>query len=259
MNVFVCAKYIPDSTGVNKIDPHTKRLVREGVQELDPAAASGVEEGLLLIEKHGGEVVVVTMGPEAAEEGVRKALAMGAERGILITGSEFAGSDTLATARALAAALAKEQADLVICAAESTDTYNGLVPGMLAELLDLPQLTFAKQIEIPDGKAVIHRQTETGYQVVEARLPALITVASGINEPRYPSLRGIMAAKRKEIKRCSAADLGLASSDVGEPGARERVLSVEKPPERGAGEIFVDEEGEGGKQVANFLERIKVL
>ncbi len=259
MNICVCAKYVPESTEAGKIDLSTRRLVRtEGPQELDTQAACALEEGLRLVEQRGGSVVLVTMGPEEAEQGVRRGLAMGADRGILISDPLLVGSDALATARALAAALRGEPFDLILCAAESSDSYTGLVPGMLAELLDLPQLTFAKQIEIEEGTATIHRQTAYGYQVVQAPLPALITVASGINEPRYPALKGVLAARKKEVRLLRAVDLGLDPDETGEAGARERVLAVEPAPRRAAGEIVADE-GEGGKQIAEFLTRIKVL
>ena len=259
VNVAVCAKCVPVSSVTIEIDPTTKRVVRQGVpQEMDPAAASAVEEGLRLVEAQGGAVTVVTMGPPNAGDEMRKALAMGAERGILITDEALAGSDTLATAKALAAAIKKEQFDLVICATESTDTYSGLVPGQLAELLGFAPLTFARELKVEDGKAKIHRQTEYGYQMVEAELPVLITVTSGINEPRYPSLKGIMGAKRKEVLTYTAADLGLSADEVGERGAREKVLSVDKPAARAQGQIVTDE-GDGGKQIADFLAALKVL
>src|SRR5262249_15169910 len=210
------------------------------------------------VEKHEGQVTVVTMGMPNAVDEIRKALAMGAERGILISDPALAGSDALATAKALAAAIQKEQFDLVICAAESTDSYSGLVPGMLAQILGFAPLTFAKELSIDGNTATIHRQTEFGYQVVQAELPALVAVASGINEPRYPSLKGIMGAKRKEILNYTAADLGLDAASVGEAGAREKVLEVAKPPVRDAGQIVTDE-GEGGKQIADFLASLKVL
>jgi len=169
----------------------------------------------------------------------------------------LAGSDTLATAKALAAAIKKEQFDIVICATEATDTYSGLVPGTLAELLGYAPLTFAKEVKVDGNKVIIHRQSQSGYQVVEAELPVLITTTSGINEPRYPSLKGIMGAKRKEIIEYKAADLGL-DGQVGEGAAREKVLTIGKPPARDAGMIVTDE-GDGGVKIADFLAELKVL
>ncbi|MDE3076305.1 MAG: electron transfer flavoprotein subunit beta/FixA family protein [Chloroflexota bacterium] len=260
MNIAVCAKCVPVSSVVIQIDPSTKRVVRDNVpQELDPAAASGVEEALRLAEKNEGTTVtVVTMGRPNAVDEIRKALAMGADRAILISDEALAGSDTLGTAKALAAAMKKEQFDLVICATESTDTYSGLVPGQLAELLGLAPLTFAKELSVEGETVKIRRQTEFGYQVVEAQLPALVSVSSGINEPRYPTLKGIMGAKRKEVLNYTAADLGLGPADAGESGARERVLAVATPPSRAQGEIVTDE-GDGGKRIADFLASLKVI
>src|SRR5579884_111090 len=258
VNIAVCAKSVPTSSVTIEIDPTTKRVIREGVpKELDPAAASAVEEGLRIVEAHGGEVTVVTMGPAEAVDDIRKALAMGAERGILITDAALAGSDTLATAKALAAAIKKGQYEMVICATEATDTYSGLVPGTMAELLGYTPLTFAKEVKVEGNKVIVHRQSPSGYQVVEAELPVLITTTSGINEPRYPSLKGIMGAKRKEIVEYTAADLGL-DGQVGEGAAREKVLTVGKPPAREVGTIITDE-GDGGIKIADFLAELKVL
>lgn len=259
MNIAVCAKSVPTSSVTIEIDPNTKRVVREGIpKELDPAAASAVEAGLQLVEAHGGQVTVVTMGPPDAVDDLRKALAMGAERGILISDEALAGSDTLATAKALAAAIKKEEFELVICATEATDTYSGLVPGQIAELLGYPLLSFAKELKVEGSKVTIHRQSPGGYQVVEAELPALVTTTSGINEPRYPSLKGIMGAKRKEVVEYKAADLGLSADQVGEAGAREKVLTIGKPPARDVGTIITDE-GDGGVKIADFLAELKVI
>jgi electron transfer flavoprotein beta subunit len=259
VNIAVCAKSVPTSSVTIEIDPNTKRVVREGIpKELDPAAASAVEEGLRLVEAHGGEVTVVTMGPPDAVDDIRKALAMGAEKGIHISDEALAGSDTLATAKALAAAIKKGEFEVVICATEATDTYSGLVPGQIAELLGYPLLSFAKEVKLEGNKVTVHRQSPGGYQVVEAELPVLITTTSGINEPRYPSLKGIMGAKRKEIAQYAAADLGLAADQVGEAGAREKALTIGKPPAREVGTIVTDE-GEGGVKIADFLAELKVI
>ncbi len=259
LNIFVCGKVIPASTVIIEIDANTKRMVRKGVtHELDPAAASAVEEGLRLTEKHGGTVTLVTMGISDATIGIRNALAMGATSAIHILDEAVAGSDTLGTAKALAAAIKKQPFDLVICATESSDSYSGIVPGQIAQLLGVPPVTFAKEITVDGDKITIHRQSESGYDVVESSLPALVAVSSGINEPRYPQLKGIMAAKKKEIKVYTAADLGLAPDQVGESGAREKVLTIGRPAKREAGTMVTDE-GEGGKQIADFLAEIKVI
>jgi electron transfer flavoprotein beta subunit len=259
LNVIVCGKVIPASTVTIEIDANSKRMVRKGVpHELDPAAASAVEEGLRLTEKHGGAVTLITMGISDATIGIRNALAMGAAAAVHILDDAVAGSDTLGTAKLLAAAIKKHEFDLVICATESSDSYSGIVPGQIAHFLRVPPLTFAKEIAIDGNQVTIKRQSETGYDVVESSLPALVAVSSGINEPRYPQLKGIMAAKKKEIKVYTAADLGLPPEQVGEKGAREKVLSVGRPPKRQAGKVVTDE-GEGGKQIADFLAEIKVI
>jgi len=259
LNILVCGKVIPASSVTIELDPSTKRMVRRGVaHELDPAAASAVEEGLRLTEKHGGAVTLITMGISDATIGIRNALAMGAASAVHILDDAVAGSDTLGTAKLLAAAIAKQEFDLVICATESSDSYSGIVPGQIAHLLGLPPVTFAKEISVEASRVTIKRQSETGYEVVEASLPALVTVTSGINEPRYPQLKGIMAAKKKEIKLYTAAELGVPLDQVGERGAKERVLTVGRPPKRQAGRIVVDQ-GDGGKQIADFLAEIKVI
>jgi electron transfer flavoprotein beta subunit len=259
LNIVVCGKVIPASSVTIEIDPNTRRMVRKGVpHELDPAAASAVEEALRLTEKHGGIVTLVTMGISDATIGIRNALAMGVTSAVHILDDAVAGSDTLGTAKILAAAVKKQPFDLVICATESSDSYSGIVPGQIAYLLGIPPMTFAKEILIDDDRIAIKRQSESGYDLVESSLPALVAVSSGINEPRYPQLKGIMAAKKKEIKLYTAADLGLPPDQVGEKGAREKVLAVGRPPKRQAGKVVVDE-GEGGKQIADFLAEMKVI
>ena len=259
MDVIVCGKVIPTSSVTIEIDPGTKRMVRSGVpHELDPAAASALEEGLRLTEKQGGTVTLVTMGTGDATIGIRTALAMGATSAIHILDDALAGSDTLATAKTLTAAIKKKPFDLVICASESSDSYSGIVPGQIAQLLGVPPLTFAKEITLEDNKMTIKRQSESGYDVVETELPALVAVTSGINEPRYPQLKGIMAAKKKEIEKFTAGDLGLGADQVGESGAKEKVSSVGRPPTRNAGKVVTDE-GEGGKQIADYLTELKVI
>ncbi len=259
MNVVVCGKVIPASTVTIELDANNKRMVRKGVpHELDPAAASAVEEGLRLIEKHGGQVVLVTMGASDVTIGIRNALAMGVASAVHILDDAVAGSDTLATAKLLAAAVKKQEFDIVLCATESSDSYSGIVHGQIAQLLGIPPLSFAKEITVDGGNVTIKRQSESGYDIVESALPALVACSSGINEPRYPQLKGIMAAKKKEIKVYSAADLGLSPDQVGEKGAREKVLTIGRPPKRQAGKAVTDE-GEGGKQIADFLAEIKVI
>ena len=259
MNVVVCGKVIPASTVIIEIDANSKRMVRKGVpHELDPMAASAVEEGLRLVEKNGGTLTLITMGTSDATIGIRNALAMGATSAVHILDDAVAGSDTLATAKLLAAVIKKQPFDIVLCATESGDSYSGIVHGQIAQLLGIPPLTFAKEITVDGDKVSIKRQSETGYDVVESTLPALVACSSGINEPRYPQLKGIMGAKKKEIKVYSAADLGFSPDQVGEKGAREKTLTIGRPAKRAAGKAVTDE-GEGGKQIADFLAEIKVI
>jgi len=259
LTTIVCGKVIPASSVTIEIDPATKRMVRKGVpHELDPAAASAVEEGLRLTEKHGGTVTLVTMGIGDATIGIRSALAMGAASAVHVLDDAVAGSDTLGTAKVLAAAIKKQPFDLVICGTESSDSYSGIVPGQVAHFLGVPAVTFAKEVAVDGDKLTIKRQNESGYDVVEATLPALVTTTSGINEPRYPQLKGIMAAKKKEIKIYTAADLGLGPDQIGESGAKEKVLTVGRPPKRQAGQRITDE-GQGGKQIADFLAELKII
>jgi electron transfer flavoprotein beta subunit len=259
VNIVVCAKIVPASTVTNQIDPATRRLVRKDVaQELDPQAAKAVEEALRQADRHGGSVTLVVMGADDATIGIRSALAMGATAAVHLSDPALAGSDALGTAKALAAAIRKEPFDLVICATESSDSSTGLVPGQLAQLLGLPPLTFATSLTIDGTRVTIKRQSEGGYDVVSSELPALVTVTTGINEPRYPTLKGIMGARKKEIRKHTAADLGLGPADVGESGARERVLAVGRPPARPPGTVIRDE-GDGGTRIADFLAGAKLI
>src|SRR5881227_3783227 len=258
MNVLVCVKQIPDPNAPGKLDPQTKRLVREGVDlVLDPGDEHGVEAGLQVVEKDGGEVTIISMGPPKALEAILRALAMGAHRGILITDPGLENSDAISTARAIAAAIKGQTYELIICGTESTDGSSGAVPAQLAELLGLPLLSFAKRLEIGDGKAVIDRQTDDGYDVVEAPLPAVVTVTGGINDARYPALRGIMQAKNKEVKQVGLSDIGLEGL-AGKAALTQEVLAANPAEARKAGEV-VEDKGEGAKRIADFLKELKVI
>src|SRR5436309_2451261 len=214
MNVVVLVKYIPIPEGTPKLGEDF-RLVREGVEGgLDPGDEHGVEAALQLAEQTGGEVTVLSMGPEPAVGAIRRALSMGAHRGMLITDGALRGSDALVTARVLAAAIRRQEFDLVIAGVESTDGYTGTLPMTLAELLGVPSVTFARKIEVQDGTVKIERQTALGYDVVECPLPAVVTVTAGATEPRYPTLKGIMQAKQKPMDRLSSSDLELSGDDV---------------------------------------------
>src|SRR2546425_3500402 len=241
MNVFVCVKQIPDPNAPGKFDPATRRLVRDGVDVvLDPGDEHAVEAGLQLAEEQGGDVTVVSMGPPKAMDAIRKALSMGGARGILISDPGLENSDALRTSRAIAAVLKGQAIDVIICGTESTDGYSGAVPGQLAELLGLPLLSFAKKLEVAGGKASIQRQTDEGYDLVEAALPVVVTVTGGINEPRYPSLRGIMQSKNKEIRQLSLSDLAL-DGQAGKAALTQEGPRLQPPEARRAGRGIEDQ------------------
>ena len=253
MKIVVTVKQVPDPNGQAAVkSDNTINRDREVV--LDPGDEYGIEEGLLLKEAHDAEVVLVSMGPERAKDAIRKGLSMGADRGILVSDDGLAGADALLTAKALAAAIKPESPDIVITATESYDGSTGVVPPMVAELLGIPQLTFAKQVEVSGNKVTIHRQTEDGYQVVEAETPVLITVTAGIAEPRYASLKGIMAARSKEVKQVGLGDLGI---ERGEPA--ETVLAINDAETRKAGEVVEDDGSVGVEKIMAVLVAAKVV
>ena len=261
MKILVCVKQVPDpNTGEVRIDPGTKRLVRDGVTNvLDPGAEVALEAALQLAERVGDSTVTaVTMGPEEAEDALRRALAMGADDGVLITDDALAGSDTLSTAKALAATIKEIGYDLILCATESTDGYSGMVPGMVAELLGIPHLSFIRSLDVQGGVLTGQRVVALGYQTVECPLPLLVAIASGSHEPRYPALKGIMAAKRKKVEEYSLADLGLDDGAVGGSAAREQVLELRPVEERQAGTI-VEDDGTGAAQIAALLRQRGVI
>jgi electron transfer flavoprotein beta subunit len=256
MNVVVCVKQVPDPNSPGQLDPSTHNLKRDGELVLDPGDEFGVEAGLQLAEKNGGEVTVISMGPERGVDAVRKALAMGAAKGILVSDDSLGGSDALTTAKILAAAIGKQEFDVVITATESTDGYTGVVPQMLAGLLDVPAVTFAKSVAYEGGILKVERQTETGIEVVEAKLPVVLSVTAGVNEPRYPSLKGIMGAKQKPLDRPTLADLGVEG--LGGASAGQKITAVDAAPQRAAGEIIKDD-GEAAKRIVDFLAEKKVI
>jgi electron transfer flavoprotein beta subunit len=260
MNVLVCVKQIPDPAMPGEIDPETKTLKREGKLILDESDSYGVEMGLQLVDKSGGgEVTLFSMAPHDEVAGLRTALAMGAAKAILVSDDALPGSDALATAKVIAKAVERAgDVDLVLTATESTDGYTGTIPAQVAELLGWPALTFAKHVEIADGKVTVQRQTEAGYDEVEASLPAVVSVTAGVVEPRYPSFKGIMAAKNKPVDKVTASDLGLDAGQVGWAGARQEIVNVEQAPARQAGEKFEDD-GTGAEKVVAFLEQLKVV
>jgi electron transfer flavoprotein beta subunit len=261
MKMFVCIKQVPDpNTTLSQLDPETKRLVRSGVSlVLDPGDESTISAAIKIRDMVGNsELVALSMGPDKAQEAMRRALAMGVDRAILVTDPALAGSDAVGTARVLSTVLQQEGAELIFCSTESTDGYTGMVPGAIAEFLHIPQLTFAREITIDGQKAVIKRVIPKGYQTVESKLPAVITIASGSYEAIYPTMRGIMGAKKKPYMQLKLADLGIDASLVGEAGAREQVLAIGTAEARAAGQIIKDD-GNAAQQIAEFLQRYQLL
>jgi len=254
MNIVVCVKQVPDPNNAYElVDGRLKRDVPQNV--LDPGDEFGVEAALQLADAHGGEVTVVSMGPDRALEAIRRALSMGAAKGVHIVDDALQGADALTTAKVLAAAIKREEPDLVIAGVESTDGYTGVVPASVAALLGVPQATFAKSLEVDGSTLKIQRQTEAGYDDVESPLPAVVTVTAGVNEPRYPTLKGIMAAKSKPVDTVSVSDLGLSADEV---APKQTVAAVNDAPARGSGEKIVDD-GNGAGRIADFLAEAKVI
>jgi electron transfer flavoprotein beta subunit len=259
MNIAVCVKQIPDPNVPGKLDDD-RTLDRSGKPQIDDSDMYGVEMALQLVDKAGGgEVILVSMAPNGEVAGLRTGLAMGSARAVLVSDDALAGSDALSTAKVLAKAVERAGGvDLVLTATESTDGYTGTIPAQIAELLGWPSLTFAKKIEVGDGTVTIQRQTEAGYDVVEASLPAVVSVTAGVVEPRYPSFKGIMAAKNKPVDQVTVTDLGLDPSQVGWSGARQQIVSVGAAPQRQAGEKIQDD-GEAYQRIVSFLEDLKVV
>jgi electron transfer flavoprotein beta subunit len=226
---------------------------------LDPGDETTIAAAIKLRDTIGtSELVVLSMGPASAQEALRRALAMGADRAILVSDPALAGSDALSTALVLAAVIKKEGADLIFCSTESTDGYTGMVPGGIAEFLGVPQLTFAREVQVKGSTVGIKRVVPTGYKVVESPFPAVITMASGAAEAIYPTMKGIMGAKKKPFSQFDLKDLDIDASQVGEAGARERVLTIGKAEARAAGQIIKDD-GSAAQQIVDFLQRYQLL
>jgi electron transfer flavoprotein beta subunit len=255
MDVVVLAKYVPNPQGVPDFGADGL-VVREGVEGgLDPTDEYGVEAALQLVEAQGGEVAVVSMGPELAMAGVRRALAMGAQRSVLVSDPALRGADVLVTARVLAAAIRRRPFDLLIAGTESTDGGAGTLPEEVAELLHLPSVTFVRKLEVQGGALRAERQTPAGYDLLECPLPALVTVTSGIAEPRYPTMKGLISAKQKPLERLSLADLGLPAEET---AWQQSVVSMADAEQRAAGEVV--EWGEGvAARVFELLSAAKVV
>jgi electron transfer flavoprotein beta subunit len=250
MKIAVCVKHVPE--GNAKIDPSTKRLDRAGEGALNHFDANAVEEALRLKGDSDTEVVVVSLGPAKAADSLRKALAMGADRAVLVSDDAAAGSDLVATSKLLAAALEKESADLVLFGQQASDSDGAVLWAAVAERLRRPVVSQAAELSVDGGSLRVKRQTEFGYDVIEAPLPAVVAVSDAINEPRYPSLKGIMGAKKKPFDTLSLADVGVDAADAGESGSKTEVLGLSEPPSRGDARK-IEDDGNAAQAILDFL------
>ena len=257
MKIAVCVKHVPE--GTKRIDPSTKRLDRSSEGALNPFDANAVEEALRLKQATGeGEVLVVSLGPAKAQDALRKALAMGADRAVLISDAAAAGSDLVATSYALARVLEREDPDLVLLGQQAGDSDGAVLWAAVADRLRRPLVSQAAEITHGDGKLTVKRQTEFGYDVIEAPVPAVVAVSDAINEPRYPSLKGIMGAKSKPQETVTFSDLGIDAEHAGERGSRTEVLGLNEPPSRGESRK-VDDDGNAAQVVVDFLAEKRLI
>jgi electron transfer flavoprotein beta subunit len=260
MKVAVCVKEVPDAAAPKRFDPQTFRLDRGGAAALNEFDAHALEEALRLKDAAGAdEVVALLMGPERAADSLRKALAMGADRSIQIADDALAGSDLVATSRVLAKALERESADLILFGQQGADSDGAVLWAAVADRLRLPMVSQAASLEVADGKAKVKRQTEYGYDVIEAPLPCVVAVSDAINEPRYPSLKGIMGAKKKPQETLNADDLGVQRDEAGESGSRTEVYAVGEPSQRGESRKIEDDGGDAADQIVQYLLEKKLL
>jgi electron transfer flavoprotein beta subunit len=260
MNIVVLIKQVPDTYSERKLRESDGSLDRDASDAvLDEINERAVEEALQLKEAHGGQVTVLTMGPDRATEAIRKALSMGADAAVHVTDDALAGSDAVGTARALAAAVGTVgDVDLVLAGNEASDGRSAAVPAMVAEVLGLPALTHARQVTVEGSSVTVRRETDDGVVTLQAELPAVVSVNEKINEPRYPSFKGIMAAKKKKVTTLSAGDLGVDAASVGTAGALTSVVEATPKPPKSAGEKVVDD-GDGGSRIAAFLVAQKLV
>ncbi|MCL1592933.1 MAG: electron transfer flavoprotein subunit beta/FixA family protein [Actinomycetia bacterium] len=252
MNIAVCVKQIPDPATPYELDAENHWVIRPNDQVLDDTDRVGVEVGLQLAEATEGTVTLFSMSPSGSLQGIRQALAMGADKAVLIDDESLKGSDALTTARILSAAVKREGYDLVITGTESTDGFTGVVPQMMSEILDVPCLSFARNVEAGDGTVTIERQTTTGYETVTSALPAVLAVTAGAEEPRYPTFKGIMQAKSKPVDTTTAAELGV------DPVSSQTITAVDPVAARAAGDV-VEDDGEAYLKIVELLEQVKVI
>jgi electron transfer flavoprotein beta subunit len=251
MKIAVCVKQVPE--GSRRIDPASKRIDRSGEGALNPFDANAVEEALRLKDAGGdSEVVLVSFGPPKAQDALRKALAMGADRAVLVSDDAAAGSDLVATSYALAKALEREAPDVVLFGQQAGDSDGAVLWAAVADRLRLPMISQAAELTQGDATLIVKRQTEFGYDVIEAPLPAVVAVSDAINEPRYPSLKGIMGAKSKPQETLTLADIGVESDRAGEQGSRTEVYALNDPPPRGDSRK-IEDDGSAAEQIVEFL------
>ncbi len=258
MKIAVCVKQVPDATVHKKIDPETKRLDRSGEGALNATDLNAVEEAIRVKEAQGGEVVLVSLGPAKAVDALRKALAMGADRAVLVSDDAAAGSDLVATSRILAKALEREEADLVLFGQASSDGDGAVLWAAVADRLRLPLISQVAELTVAADGVTGKRQTEHGYDTISAPLPAVVAVSDAINEPRYPSLKGIMGAKSKPQETLSAGDLGVDAGSIGEPGSRTTVLALGPPPSRGD-TIRIEDDGSAAQKILDYVTERRLL
>jgi electron transfer flavoprotein beta subunit len=258
VKIAVCVKQVPDATVVKRLDPASRRLDRSGEGALNATDVNAVEEALRIRESQGGEVVVVSLGPSRASDSLRKALAMGADRAVLVCDDAAAGSDLLASSYALAQALRRESADLILFGQQASDSDGAVMWAAVAERLRLPLVSQVASLTVASGSATGKRQTEFGYDVIETPLPAVVAVSDAINEPRYPSLKGIMGAKSKPTETLSLADIGVEADRVGETGSGTVVLAVASPAPKGD-QVKIEDDGTAAETLFAYLVERKLL
>jgi electron transfer flavoprotein beta subunit len=258
VKIAVCVKHVPEDPTHARIDPATKRLDRSGEGAINPFDTHAVEEALRIKDAQGGEVVVVTMGAQNAQDSVRKALAMGADSALLITDEGAAGSDLVATTNVLAAALEPEAPDVVLFGQQASDADGAVLWAAVADRLRRPVISQVAELTVADGKVRGKRQTEFGYETIEAPLPTVVAVSDAINEPRYPSLKGIMGARSKPQRTLSLSELGLEASSVGQAGSKTVVHGLNDPPPRGD-TVKIEDDGSAAEKIVEYLAEKKVL
>jgi electron transfer flavoprotein beta subunit len=258
VKIVVCVKQVPDATSVKRIDGATHRLDRSGEGALNATDVNAVEEALRLKEAHGGEVVVVSLGPAKAVDSLRKALAMGADRAVLVTDEAAAGSDLVATSYVLAKALERESADLVLFGQQSSDSDGAVLAAAVADRLLCPLVSQVADLKIDGASLIGKRQTEFGYDVIAAPLPVVVAVSDAINVARYPSLKGIMGAKSKPTEILSLSDIGVEVGRAGSGGSRTTVLALAPPPSKDD-QVKIDDDGSAAEKLVDWLAERKLL